>query len=224
MADDLNLGPVLKFLAGLAKNNNKPWFEAHRDQYEESMGSFEVLVGRLIHGLSGLEELEGLQPKDCIMRIYRDLRFSKDKSPYKTGLGAGIAPGGRKSGRVGYHLYLGPNGATMAASGLWDPTPQQLSRFRDAITENAAPFLKITGASAFKKHFGEVVGDSLKTAPKGYPADHPQLDLLKKKQICVSEKFPDEVVGSARFPELALESFRSMKPFIDYLDDVAPGG
>lgn len=224
MADDLDLGPVLKFLSGLAKNNNKPWFDAHREQYEESIATFEVLVGRLISGMSRLEDVEGLQPKDCIMRIYRDVRFSKDKSPYKTGLGAGIAPGGRKSGRMGYHLHLGPNSATMVASGLWDPSPQQLSYFRDAIVDDAGPFLKVINASAFKKHFGQITGDSLKTVPKGYPADHPQLDLLRRKQVCVSEKFPDSVVTSARFADLAIESMKSMKPFIDYLNKVALKG
>jgi len=221
MADDLDLGPALKFLAGLAKNNNKAWFESHRDQYDESMAAFEVLVGRLITGMSRVEDLEGLQPKDCIMRIYRDVRFSKDKSPYKTGLGAGIAPGGRKGGRMGYHVHVGPSGATMVATGLWDPTPQQLAHFRDAITDDAGPFLKVINSGSFKKHFGEVVGDSLKTAPKGYPVDHPQLDLLRKKQVCISETFADNVVASARFPEVAVESMKAMKPFIDYLNKVA---
>ncbi|HUI71675.1 MAG TPA: DUF2461 domain-containing protein [Spirochaetia bacterium] len=221
MAERIDLGPVLKFLAGLAKNNNKPWFEAHREQYEESMATFQTLVGLFINGMSRLVDLDGLNPKDCIMRIYRDVRFSKDKSPYKTGLGAGIAPGGRKSGRMGFHVQVGPDGATMVASGLWDPTPQQLSHFRNAIVDDAGPFLTIIGASAFRKHFGKIIGESLKTTPRGYPPDHPQQDLLRRKQVCVSEKFPDSVVTSAKFPELAIASMEAMKPFIDYLNEVA---
>ena len=211
----------MKFLAGLSKNNNKPWFEAHREQYEQSMALFETLVGRIITGMSVLEDLEGLAPKDCIMRIYRDVRFSPDKSPYKTGLGAGIAPGGRKSGRLGYHLHLGPKGATMVAGGMWDPAPDQLARFRDAIVKDASRFLAIVGAAPFRKHFVEVSGETLKTAPKGYAPDHPQLGILRLKQVCVSEKFPDEVVTSAGFSARAVESMKAMKPFIDYLNTVA---
>jgi len=169
-----------------------------------------------------VEDLGGLTPKDCIMRIYRDVRFSKDKSPYKTGFGAGIAPGGRKSGRMGYHLHLGP-GETMVASGLWDPTPEQLTRFRNAIVKDASDFMKITGSAAFKRHFDGLYGDVLKTAPKGYPADHPAIDLLRRKQICVTEPFKDEVVASQRFPGLAIESMKAMKPFAAWLDRVAMG-
>ena len=221
MAEQADLALALKFLGGLAKNNNKPWFEEHRDQYDRSMAAFEALVGGLIGGMSSLEDLDGIAPKDCIMRIYRDVRFSKDKSPYKTGLGAGIAPGGRKGGRLGYHLHLGPQGATMVAGGMWDPMPEHLARFRDAIVKDARPFLAIVGAAAFRKHFGAVTGEALKTAPKGYPPDHPQLDLLRLKQVCVSEKFPDDVVTSGRFPALAVASMKAMKPFIDYLNEIA---
>ncbi len=218
---ELHLETALGFLSRLAKNNNKPWFEAHRDEYETSMAQFETLVGTLIEGMSRLEDLQDLTPKDCIMRIYRDVRFSRDKSPYKTGFGAGITSGGRKSGRMGYHLHLGPHGATMVAGGLWDPEPEQLSRFRDAILKDPAPFTRILGAAAFRKHFGQVTGDSLKTVPKGYPADHPQVELLRRKQVCVSETFPDPLVSSAEFPRAALESMKAMKPFVDYLNDVA---
>jgi uncharacterized protein (TIGR02453 family) len=222
MADTLDLRPVLQFLSRLKKNNDKQWFEENRDQYEQSMGLFEQLVGRLIAGLTRLEDLEGLTPKDCIMRIYRDVRFSKDKSPYKTGLGAGIVPGGRKSGRLGYHIHLEPK-ATMIAGGLWEPTPQQLSRFRQAVGRDASSFRKILDNGQFKRHFGQVTGDRLKTAPQGYPADHPEIDLLRFKQVCIMEKFDDDVVVSQAFVASALESLESMKPFIDHLNQVVMG-
>jgi uncharacterized protein (TIGR02453 family) len=158
------------------------------------------------------------------MRIYRDVRFSKDKSPYKTGLGAGIAPGGRKSGRLGYHLHLAPGGATMAASGLWDPTPEQLSRFRNAVVKDASDFRKVLEVASFKRHFQGLYGEVLKTAPKGYPADHPEIELLRRKQVCVTETFADEVVASRRFPDLAVQSMKAMKPFVDYLNRVTLQG
>ncbi|HTZ50133.1 MAG TPA: DUF2461 domain-containing protein [Spirochaetia bacterium] len=222
MAGDLDLGVALKFLARLRKNNNKGWFDANKDEYLEAAAQFESLVARLIEGLGRTEDLGDLTPKDCIMRIYRDVRFSKDKSPYKTGFGAGIAPGGRKSGRVGYHLHLAP-GETMVATGLWDPTPEQLTRFRDSIVADASAFNRILGTAAFKKHFEGLWGEQLKTAPRGYPADHPSIDLLRRKQVCVTERFADGVVTSARFPALAVGSMEAMKPFAAYLDQVAMG-
>jgi uncharacterized protein (TIGR02453 family) len=222
MADSPDLGLALRFLSKLKKNNNKPWFDANKEEYQEALAQFEQLVGRLIEGLGSLEDLDGLSPKDCIMRIYRDVRFSKDKSPYKTGFGAGIAPGGRKSGRMGYHLHVGP-GATIVASGLWEPTPEQIARFRNAIVKDAGEFKKIMGSQVFKRHFDGLYGDVLKTAPKGYPADHPEIEILRRKQVCVTEPFSDAVVGSPRFPALALESMKALKPFADYLDRVAMG-
>ena len=223
MADDLDIGIALRFLKQLVRNNSKPWFDEHRADYEKAAAQFEHLVAQLITGIGKVQDLDGVTPKDCIMRIYRDVRFSKDKSPYKTGFGAGIAPGGRKSGRLGFHLHLEPNGATMAAAGLWEPDPRQLARFRDAIVKDAGPFHKITDAADFKRHFVEVMGDALKTAPKGYPADHPEVALLRQKQICVFEEFGDDVVASREFPGLLVSSFRVMKPFVDYLNRVAMG-
>jgi uncharacterized protein (TIGR02453 family) len=220
MSENVELGSVLQFLSRLKKNNNREWFEANRSQYEDAMQQFGKLVGRLIAGLGAVEDLEGLTPKDCIMRIYRDVRFSPDKSPYKNGLGAGIVPGGRKSGRLGYHLHLQPGGATMIAGGLWEPSPEQLSRFREAIVRDAGVFKTILGGGQFKRHFGQLMGEKLKKAPKGYPADHPELDLLRRKQVCGAETFKDEVVVSSKFPGLALESMKALKPFIDYLNDV----
>ena len=224
MVEDLDLGTVLKFLTGLKKNNNKQWFDANRAAYEEAMAQFELLVGRLISGLSRVEDLDGIAPRDCIMRIYRDVRFSKDKSPYKTGMGAGIVSGGRKSGRLGFHVHLAPGGTTMIAGGLWDPTPQQLSRYRETISTDARPFKKILNSASFKSHFGQLTGDALKTTPKGFAADHPELALLRQKQVCASQTFADVVVVGPKFPDLALESLKALKPFIDYLNEVAVAG
>ena len=224
MADDLDLGLALRFLSKLRKNNNKAWFDANKDEYAAAMAQFELLVGRLIEGIGRLEDLEGLAPRDCILRIYRDVRFSKDKSPYRTGLGAGIAPGGRKSGRLGYHIHLAPGGATIVASGLWEPTPEQLSRFRAAIVKDASDFRKILGSASFKRHFQGLYGEVLKTAPKGYPADHPEIELLRRKQACVTEPLADDVVASPRFPARAMQSMKAMKPFIDYLNRVTVDG
>jgi uncharacterized protein (TIGR02453 family) len=216
-----DLRPVLEFLSLLKKNNDRTWFEKNRALYEHAMGQFEMFVGCLLEGLGKVVDLDGVTPKDCIMRIYRDVRFSKDKKPYKTGLGAGIAPGGRKSGTLGCHLHMEPGGATMVAGGLWEPMPPQLSRFRDAVSRDAAGFKKILAAAAFKRHFGQVTGEKLKTAPQGFTVDHPEIELLRFKQVCVMERFDDESVLSSGFVDLALESANAMTPFIDYLNRVA---
>ncbi|MGO9308271.1 MAG: DUF2461 domain-containing protein [Spirochaetia bacterium] len=220
MEDAIDLGPVLDFLARLRKNNNKPWFDKNREQYESAMAQFESLVARLMSDLGKIEDFSGVTPKDCIMRIYRDVRFSKDKTPYKTGLGAGIVPGGRKSGRLGYHVHLAPNGETMIAGGLWEPTPPQLSRFRDAISRDASRFKEILQSGAFRRHFGQLTGEKVKTVPQGFSRDHPEIELLRHKQVCVSESFADAAVLSPRFPAEAAESLRAMKPFIDYLNKI----
>jgi uncharacterized protein (TIGR02453 family) len=196
------------------------WFEAHRGEYESAVDFFASFVGRLIAEIGKVQELGGITPRDCIMRIYRDVRFSKDKSPYRTELGAGIIPGGKRSGRLGYHVSLAPNGKTMVAGGLYDPTPRQLSLFRDAICQNAAPFKGILISPSFKKHFGSLWGESLKTAPKGYERDHPEIELLRRTQVCAVENFSQAAVLSARFERQVVDSVIAMKPFIDYLDSL----
>lgn len=221
MTASLDLQPVLQFLSQLKSNNNKQWFDANKAQYENAMAQFETLVAELIMGLGKVVDLDGVTPKDCIMRIYRDVRFSRNKSPYKTGLSAGIAPGGRRSGHVGYHLHIEPNGVSMVGGGLWEPTPQQLAKFRETVAADAGAFRKILASSQFKTHFKEIMGDALKTAPKGYEPGHPAIDLLRQKQVCAMERFDDTVVISAGFPALAVDSLQAMKPFIEYLDEAA---
>jgi uncharacterized protein (TIGR02453 family) len=215
--DGVDFGLVLGFLTRLGKNNNKGWFEAHRADYEAAMDAFGSFVGRLITQIGRVEDLEGVGPKDCIMRIYRDVRFSKDKTPYKTHLGAEIVPGGRKSGRMGYFLRVSAGGGTMVAGGLYEPTPRQIARFREAVMRDAVPFKRIIASKPFKLHFGSLWGESLKTAPKGCPKDHPEIELLRRKQICAVESFADKEAASPRFERLALDSILAMKPFIDYL-------
>jgi uncharacterized protein (TIGR02453 family) len=221
MAATIDLAPALSFIGSLAKNNNRDWFEAHRDQYEAAMESFQAFVARLIDGMAAFEDLGGLTAKKSVMRIYRDIRFSKDKTPYKDGFGARMMPGGRGAGWFGYYVHLQPGNQSMLASGMYDSTPQQLSRYRAAVAADPKPLRKIIAAPAFRKHFGELWGEVLKTTPKGYPPDHPAIDLLRRKQVCVTEPFKDSAVAAASFTKQALESFKTMKPFLDWLNDAA---
>jgi uncharacterized protein (TIGR02453 family) len=221
MSTDLNLKPVLKFLDGVANNNNRPWFQAHRAEYERARELFEDFVEELILGLGSIEDMHGVTAKDCVMRIYRDIRFSKDKSPYKTGFGASVGPGGRKSYRFHYYLHLQPHDQSMIAGGLHEPESAQLNGFRAAISRDARKFKALVGERSFKRYFGNVEGERLKTAPQGYDRDHPEIDLLRLKEVVAVHRLTDEDVLAPRFPAHAIRVCTAMKPFLDYLGAVA---
>src|SRR6266542_3923666 len=168
---DINLKQVLDFLNDLKGHNNKAWFEENRAAYDTARTHFEKFVDQLISEYRRIEDLGGITAKDCIMRIYRDTRFSKDKSPYKTNMSATIAPGGKKSSSLGYYLHLQPHNETLIAGGLHMPTPEQLARFRMTIDRDAAPFKAIIKDKEFKKYIGVLEGEKVKTVPQGYTRD-----------------------------------------------------
>jgi len=221
MSTDLDLRPVLKFLDGVAKNNNRVWFQAHRPEYERARDLFEDFIQELIFGLGSIEDMHGVTAKDCVMRIYRDIRFSKDKSPYKTGFSASVGPGGRKSYRFHYYVHLQPHNESMIAGGLHEPESAQLNGFRRAISRDARKFKAVVAESSFKRYFGEVEGERLKTAPQGYDRDHPEIDLLRLKEVVAIHRLADEDVLAPRFPAHAIKVCTAMKPFLDYLSAVA---
>lgn len=218
MPDTPDMKPVLDFLKGLAKHNDKPWFEAHRKDYDSARDEFELLVNQVIGKLSSVEDLAGLTAKDCMMRIYRDVRFSKDKSPYRTSFAASIAPGGRKSWRMGWYFHIQPGGESIIAGGMHQPEPPMLAFFRDSIDQDPRPFRKIVKAAAFKQYFGEIEGESLKSAPQGYPKDHPDIDLLRMKEVVAVHHLPDAEVLAADFPAHVVKVCKAMKPFLDYFN------
>ena len=194
MKTTLNLGPTLSFLDDLSHHNNKAWFDQNRSAYEQVRDTFAQFVDALIDELRTANHLQDLSAKDCVFRINRDIRFSKDKSPYKTNLAATIAPGGRKATRLGYYISVGPQQQSLVAGGLYMPTPEQLTRFRQAIDTDAAGFKKVTRAKAFVESFGGIEGERLKTAPQGYDRAHPDLALLQLKQVTVVHHFSDKEV------------------------------
>ena len=212
-----NLEGVLAFLSNLALNNNRPWFEEHKEDFEKARRSFEALIDELIRRLSAFDDLSGLTAKECIIRIYRDIRFSRDKTPYKTAMGASMAAGGRKSGRCGYGLHLSP-GETKAAGGFWEPLPAQLAAFRRAVDRDPRALSDITAAPEFVKTFGGLKGDKLKSVPRGYAKDHPAIEVLRLKQAYVARLFPDQAVIADDFIDRLIDAFRLMKPFLDYLN------
>jgi uncharacterized protein (TIGR02453 family) len=218
MKSTVNLKPALAFLDGLAQNNNKAWFDANRDRYVAARASFEEFVQLLISAIDKFDPLGGLAARDCIFRLNRDLRFSKDKTPYKTNFGALIAPGGKKSARQGYYFQLMPHDKSGAAGGLYMPSPAQLAAFRRAIDRDPAPFQKIINARPFLRLFGPLQGTKLTTAPRGYAPDHPAIELLKLKDVTVWRAFSDPEVVAPDIVSGAARTFKAMQPFLRYLD------
>ncbi len=211
----------MTFLDSLKRNNNRDWFEQNRTKYELARTQFETLVDELILEYSRVEDLHGVRAKDCVMRIFRDVRFSKDKSPYRTSLGASIGPGGRRSTRMAYYLQLEPHDKSMIAGGLYRPEPAQLAAFRASIDRAAGKFKKIVNDKEFKKYFGSIeANEKLKTAPQGYAKDHPEIDLLRLKQVTVARLFTDEEILAQQFTQQAIKTFTVMKPFLDYFNAI----
>ena len=176
---------TIDFLKKIKNNNQRDWFEVNKDKYLSAKEEFEIEVEKIIKGVAKFDKSinPDLKGKDCTFRIYKDVRFSKDKSPYKTNMGASISPGGKKSLIAGYYLHVEP-GSAFLAGGAWMPEPETLQAIRQEIDYNPTPLLKILKSAAFKKYFkGLDEEGKLKTAPKGFEKDHPQLELLKNKSF-----------------------------------------
>ncbi|MBI3764099.1 MAG: DUF2461 domain-containing protein [Chloroflexi bacterium] len=220
MKTSINLKPTLAFLGDLERNNNKAWFDKNRARYEEARGRYEDFIQALIVEIGAFENLTGVTPKDCIFRINRDIRFSKDKSPYKTHMAAAIAPGGRKSSHLGYYLHVGPRNQSMLGGGVHMPEPDQLAKWREAVDRDAARLKKILGNKDFIRYYGALEGERLKTAPKGFPPEHPEIGLLRLKQFAAMHALTDKVVLSPDVVTNAVKAFKALKPFLDYLNSI----
>lgn len=209
---------TLEFLRHLVENNNREWFQENRKKYDNAKADLEVLVGNLIVELSKFQDLGNLQVKDCIFRINRDIRFSKNKAPYKSNLSAGIGPGGRSAGKIDYYLHIQPDGQSFLGGGMWDPSTDQLARYRQEIDYNADELKSIIHDETFRKYFPEIHGAVLKTAPKGYPKDHPEIELLKRKELFFTHRFSDKDVTSKGFKENIVSGIKLLKPYCDYMN------
>ncbi len=211
---------TLKFLADLGDNNNRDWFGANKPRFLEAQTDFEELVGELIVEIAKFDsEISDLDARKSIFRIYRDTRFSKDKTPFKTSLGAHLLAGGRKNehSRAGYYIHISP-GDCFLAGGAHLPPGAWIETIRREIDRNSQDLRRITGAKSFQKYFGEMEGESLKSAPRGYPKDHPDIDLLKRKSFLAVHRLADKTVTSAGFLPHAATVFRALFPFVQFLN------
>ncbi|MGY6744796.1 MAG: DUF2461 domain-containing protein [Cecembia sp.] len=208
---------ILKFLKELGDNNHKYWMDANRDWYQSVRMEFLEDVDFLLKAISLWEPgMSSFKAKDCVFRQNRDIRFSANKDPYKTNFAAYFSVGGKKSNGPGYYLHIQP-GQSFLAGGIWMPPADVLKKIRQEIDYSGKDLLEILEESAFKKTFGGLEGEQLKTSPKGYEADHPYIELLRFKSFIVSTAMTDDEINSGKFKEKAIVQFKKMKPFHDFL-------
>ena len=208
------------FLKLLSKNNNKAWFDANRQTYENAKSDFRDFISGIINGLGKFDNsLASLEAKNCIFRINRDVRFSKDKRPYKTNMAGYFNKDGKKGAGAGYYLHIEP-GASFIAGGIWMPEPGTLAGIRQEIDYNLKDFNKILGTPGFKKYFpnGLDTSNMLQRPPKGYDTDNPAIQLIKLKSFIVSKPFTDKETASESFEKEILTVFRTMKPLVDFIN------
>jgi len=206
------------FLKALKKNNNRDWFNDHKSEYENAKDNVLGFIQELVVAFSTFDSsLRGLEAKDCLFRIYRDTRFSKDKTPYKTNLGASINAGGKKSMGPGYYVHLEPGGSFIAG-GIWMPPADEVKKIRQEIDYNGKDLKKVLTKSSFKKAFGGLSREhALKTAPKGYPKDHPDIELLKLNSFIVWKNVSDKDILGPKSIKTLTTLGKEMKPLMDFL-------
>jgi uncharacterized protein (TIGR02453 family) len=210
---------IIQFLEELKRNNTREWFAENKKQYEKANKSLLTLVEQVIPIIQRIDPSIGsLSAKDCIFRIYRDTRFSPDKTPYKTNMGAYFARGGRKSIYGGYYMHLEP-GNSMLAGGIWMPEPEALKKIRQEIYYNSAAFKALLETKSFKDNFGTLSEEGkLKNPPRDFPNDFPDIELLKNKSFTMFHSLDDATVCSEEFPAVLSTVFEAMKPVNDFLN------
>lgn len=213
---------TLRFLKVLARNNHKEWLDAHRMEYESAKADFHQLVEHLLRSLDKNEPvLSSLQPKDCIFRINRDVRFSKDKSPYKTNMGASIKAGGKKSLLAGYYVHIEPGGKSFVGGGLYMPDPATLHQVRQEIDYNWDEFSRLLRAPGFKKSYGSLEkweGMVLSREPKGYEKDNPALEFLKMKSFVATMPLTDQQLVEKNLLRTLLQALNNLRPLLQFMN------
>ena len=209
---------ILSYLSRLRDNNNRHWFHAPKEEYDRLRPPFAEKIQALIRQISLFDdEIAGLDAQSGMYRIYRDIRFSPDKTPYKTYMSAYIAKGGRKSLRAGYYFHFEP-GNCMLSGGIWCPEPQLLKALRQAVYDNFDELKEIVEDRQFKSLYSDWVGEKLKIVPRPFPRDCEQAEWLKRKDYVVVNVKPDTFFDSPDWIERAAHDFQIMKPLNDFLN------
>lgn len=205
---------TLDFLAALKENNNRDWFAEQKSEFQKEQKKAKDFYNAILEQLKSHDDIEGIK----MFRIYRDVRFSLDKTPYKPHF-AGSFSRATKKLRGGYYLRIRP-GESFLAGGFWEPNKEDLLRIRKEFEIDTAEIRSILSNPTFIKYFGKLQGDSLKTAPRNFDKEHPDMDLIKMKQFIVVRNFTDEEVLSPDFLKRINESYKAMRPYFNYMSEV----
>lgn len=205
---------AFEYLKQLKENNNRDWFANHKSEYDLIVKENKTFFNGIYTELQEYDKLKGIH----IFRIYRDVRFSKDKTPYKTDFGVGYSRS-KPMLRGGYYIQLEP-GNSFVGGGFWGPEAKDLLRIRQEFEISTKEINKITSDETFVKYFGELQGDSVKTAPRGFDKNHPAIELIRKKQFIVMRKFTDKEVLAENFQKEVIQTLLAMRPFFDYMSEV----
>ncbi len=209
---------ILGFLSELKTNNTREWFAANKGWYDEANFIFGKLVTDVIQGISSFDkEVQLIAPKDCVFRIYRDVRFSKNKNPYKTNFGASFNKGGRNSRFGGYYLHIEP-GKSFIGGGKWQPEADILKSIRYEIYQFPDEFKAIIGSKPFISRFGKLIEEKLQRPPKDFPSDFEDIELLKYKSYIFGTNVTDTQLTEKYYLPFAIETFQIMYPFIVFLN------
>jgi uncharacterized protein (TIGR02453 family) len=214
----MSLQVTLDFLNALSQNNHKAWFDDHRREYEAARAAFENLVTDVVNRFPAVDDTPLPDPGAMIFRLNRDVRFSADKTPYKTHMSALFGPEGRNSMGRAYYLQVAPQGESMSGSGVFGLTDVELTKVRETIAEDARPLRAILAAPTFQSTFGKLMGEQVKTAPRGFAKDHPEIDLLRYKEFMMQHPFADAAVTEPDFPDQVITVFQAAKPLTMYFD------
>ena len=214
-----SLQHTLDFLRDLREHNNREWFKQNRARYDKAYAAWEDLIQELIVRFEVVDDLGGVTPAQTMYRINRDVRFSPDKSPYKIWFGALLGTEGRKTLGRSYYVQLAPNDSFLGG-GLYMISPAELDVVRRGIADDSRSLRAVLDSESFKHYFGTMTGEQLKTAPKGYAKDDPNIDLLRYKQFLAGCSLTDEQVISNDFVDYTLEVFLALKPFVTYFYDI----
>ncbi|WP_300727973.1 DUF2461 domain-containing protein [uncultured Bacteroides sp.] len=212
----MEISDILDFLKRLSRNNNREWFQEHKSEYDAAKERFDELLSAAIFRISQFDDtVAHLQPKDCTYRIYRDIRFSSDKTPYKNYISGYINPHGKKADHCGYYIHLEP-GNCMLAGGSWCLPPKMLKALRESVVDNIDEFRSIVEDPEFKKFFPTVGEEHLKTIPKGFPKDFPYPEYIKCKDYIISCHIPDSFYDNPHYMDEIVVVFKQLKRFADF--------
>ncbi len=207
-----------QFLKNLHKNNNREWFKEHKEQYLIAHENMCTFIDHLLQEMNKHDEIENPSGKKSLYRIYNDVRFSKDKSPYNVRFAFSLQRA-TKFKRGGYYMHIKP-GNSYLACGFFSPNPEDLKRIRQDIDYNYIEWNRILQTKLIKQHFGTLQGNTLATSPRGFDINHPGIDLLRHKQFFLRRDFTDEAVLSKDFLKEVNTLFKSVRPFFDYMSEV----